>query len=449
MFIFSKEVFKCFHFVGVSGIGMSGLAKLLKELGFKVQGSDLQPCEQLKNMGVPVYSHHESPLEHVNAVVVSSAVKSNNPVVEKAHAKGIPVIHRSLLLQEFLRLKKSVAVCGTHGKTTTTSLLGHVLSECLFSPTIINGGVMENYTTNAVLGRGDWVVVEADESDQSFLNLKPIVSIVTNIDAEHMESYESFDNVKQSFLKFLDTPFHGVGIGCFDHDVVKDLLNQKEFPTISYGLTGGDLEADAIRFTSTGMIFNVKNHIFPKLPSFIEDMFVPLMGLHNVQNALAVMAFCMWIGIDDYRIQQAFKTFKGVKRRFNILKNSKNLVIIDDYAHHPVEIHAVIDAARRLHPDRRLVCVWEPHRYSRLSYLMDDFKSALGKADLTLVTPIYSAGEKNIHHLHQDHVIQLIVGSCYIDTVSHIQSHIQNGDVLLFMGAGHITKWAHELSKDI
>jgi UDP-N-acetylmuramate--alanine ligase len=205
---------------------------------------------------------------------------------------------------------------------------------------------MENYKSNAVLGRGDWVVAEADESDRSFLNLKPIVSIVTNIDPEHMESYGSFDDVKQSFLKFLNTPFHGVGIGCFDHDVVRDLLKKTQSPVISYGLTGGDLEADHIRFTSEGMVFNVKNHIFPKFTSLIEDMFIPLMGLHNVQNTLAVMAFCMWIGVDDYRIQQAFKTFKGVKRRFNILKNSKDLVIIDDYAHHPVEIHAVIDTTK-------------------------------------------------------------------------------------------------------
>lgn len=457
------------HFVGIGGIGMSGIAEVLVNLGYSVTGSDVSEnpnVQRLRSLGAKIHIGHAA--ENVvgaQVVVISTAVKADNPEVIEARRLRIPVIRRAEMLAELMHLKQSVAICGTHGKTTTTSMTAALFDAANLDPTVINGGIINSYGTNARLGAGDWIVVEADESDGSFLRLPATIAVVTNIDADHMDFYPDFDTLRHAFVTFIErTPFYGLGVLCIDHPVVRSLLPEiTDRRLVTYGYAeDANVRAVNIRESQDGVTFDVDitpNSAFAQtddqvsaLPRRIKDIFLPMVGKHNVQNSLAVISIAQELEIDDEAVRQAFAGFKGVKRRFTRVGISHGVTVIDDYAHHPVEINTVLDAGRQASRGK-IIAVMQPHRYSRLHHLFQEFSECFTHADHVIIAPVYSAGENPLDGIHSDALADAVrAQGKTVATVSTpeeiaplVATLVKAGDMVICLGAGSITQWAAAL----
>jgi UDP-N-acetylmuramate--alanine ligase len=452
------------HFVGIGGIGMSGIAEVLHNLGYKVQGSDLAESQNVKRLiaqGMKVsIGHAGENVQGANVVVISSAVKPDNPEVVAARAAGIPVVRRAEMLGELMRLRWTVAVAGTHGKTTTTTLVGHLFEQAGLDPTVITGGIVNAYGTNTRLGDGDWMVVETDESDGSFLRLPGTVAVVTNIDPEHLDHYGNFEALKAAFDRFVDNiPFYGFAVVCTDHPEVRALKARiTDRKLISYGF---ELESEvrAVNVTTgpEGCRFDVvfSGTQIMGAPRTVTGYQLPMYGLHNVQNALAAIAIGNEMNIADPTVQSALLSFTGVKRRFTRVGEANGVVVIDDYGHHPVEIAAVLKAARGATAGKgKTIAVVQPHRYTRLSSLFDQFTTCFAEADTVIVADVYAAGETPIVGADRDHLVAGIKKQGHPDVLALpspdelaalVKSRAQPGDFVVCLGAGNITQWAAAL----
>lgn len=453
------------HFIGIGGIGMSGIAEALAVLGYTVQGSDIAEnynVDRLRARGMTVKIGHAAANLETNdgklpgAVVVSSAIKQDNPELVEAKSKRIPIVQRAEMLAELMRLKWAVAIAGTHGKTTTTSLVGAMLEAGDIDPTVINGGIVNAYGTNARLGQGDWIVVEADESDGSFKMLPATVAVVTNIDPEHMEHYGSFENVRQAYLDYIERiPFYGFAVLCLDHPVVQGLIPEiQNRKVVTYGFNKqADVRAVNIRSSVMGSMFDVEIN---GEELSIQDMFLPMMGVHNVQNALAAIAIGHKLKMTPSQIKNALSNFEGVKRRFTRTGVAGGITVVDDYGHHPVEIAAVLKAGRQAVGEEkgRIIAVVQPHRYSRLNDLFDEFCTCFDEADVVLVADVYAAGEQPIEGVSKEALVEGVRshGHRHVDVMpdpnklpEQIAAIAEAGDMVICLGAGSVTYWAHDL----
>jgi UDP-N-acetylmuramate--alanine ligase len=453
------------HFVGIGGIGMSGIAEILHNLGYSVQGSDVADSynvARLRKAGIPVeIGHRGENVGSAQVIVVSSAVKKDNPEVLAARARLIPVVRRAEMLGELMRLKWSIAVAGTHGKTTTTSMVGAILDAAQLDPTVINGGIINAYGTNARLGAGEWMVVEADESDGTFVKLPATIAVVTNIDPEHLDHYGTFDAVQQGFETFVgNIPFYGFAALCIDHPVVQSMIPKvSDRRIVTYGMSAqADIRAVNIELGRDGARYDVViADRRQKISRTIEGVKLPMYGQHNVQNSLAAISVAEEMGLGDDVVRSAFAGFKGVKRRFTKTGEWNGVTVIDDYGHHPVEIAAVLRAARGA-TSGQVIAVVQPHRYTRVQSLFDDFCTCFNDADAVLVSDIYAAGEAPIEGISRD---SLVAG---LRTRGHrnaqplkdpkelagmVRDMAKPGDFVVCLGAGSITNWAASLPQEL
>jgi len=453
------------HFVGIGGIGMSGIAEILFNLGYRVQGSDLAEggnVQRMRALGVPVMiGHAPENLGDAKVVVVSSAVKSDNPEVAAARSHLIPIVRRAEMLGELMRLKWAIAVAGTHGKTTTTSMIGALLDEANLDPTVINGGIINAYGTNARLGSGDWMVVEADESDGTFVKLPATIAIVTNIDPEHLDFYGNFEAVQHAFEGFLaNLPFYGFAALCIDHPVVQGLIPKlSEHRIVTYGLSPqADIRAINIESNNDGVCYDVviANRARGETRT-LAGLALPMFGRHNVQNSLAAIAVAEELKLTDVVVRGALAGFKGVKRRFTKTGDAHGITVIDDYGHHPVEIAAVLLAARDAAPGR-VIAVVQPHRFTRVANLFEDFCTCFNDADAVLVADIYPAGETPIAGIDKHALVAGLRahGHRHAEALStpgalarKVRALAQPGDFVVCLGAGSITQWAHALPGEL
>jgi UDP-N-acetylmuramate--alanine ligase len=453
------------HFVGIGGIGMSGIAEVLWNLGYKVQGSDVSSgatVERLKSLGIPIYIEHEAAnIGEAAVVVVSTAIKAGNPEVDAARARRIPVVKRAEMLAELMRLKSAIAIGGTHGKTTTTSLVAAVLDEAGLDPTVINGGIINALGANAYLGGGDWMVVEADESDGAFLKLPSTVAVVTNIDPEHLDHWVDFESIRAAFRTFVENiPFYGFAVVCADHPEAQSLTALvRDRRIITYGFNPqADIRAENVNLGPEGAQFDV----VAKLPGSrevirIENLILPMFGSHNAQNALVAVAVALELGITQQDIRKGLAKFKGVRRRFTKVGEIQGITIIDDYGHHPVEIAAVLAAARSV-AKGRVIAVAQPHRYSRLQDHMEGFCTCFNDADQVIVAPVYPAGEKPISGVDHNTLADGLIahGHKEVKTINDpsdlaglIAKNATSGDYVICLGAGTITQWAGQLPNEL
>jgi UDP-N-acetylmuramate--alanine ligase len=448
------------HFVGIGGIGMSGIAEVMHQLGYTVQGSDVAESyvvDKLRKAGIPVaIGHSADNLGDAAVVVCSSAIKDGNPEMEAATERRLPRVKRAEMLAELMRMQKTVAVAGTHGKTTTTSMVAALLDSGGLDPTVINGGIINRYGSNARLGKSDWWVIEADESDGSFLRLDGTIAVVTNIDPEHLEHYGSFDAVKDAFVEFIENvPFYGLAVMCVDHPEVQGVLSRiRDRRIVTYGFSAlADVRADNVTPVPGGSRFDAVILGKDGERRTIEGVEVSMPGRHNVQNALAAIAVALELGLSDEAIAGGFEKFDGVKRRFTRVGEVDGAIVIDDYAHHPTEIRAVLSAARE-GAEGRVIAVMQPHRYTRLEALMDDFQNAFNDADVVFVTPVYPAGEEPIEGVDSATLAEGLRARGHrmvraIDDLNQLSRDLRDlaadGDMIICMGAGDITKWAASL----
>ncbi len=453
------------HFIGIGGIGMSGIAEVMHNLGYKVQGSDVAEgyvVEGLRAKGIKVMIGHKAEnLGDAAVVVTSTAIKRGNPEVELALENRVPVIRRAEMLAELMRLKSTVAIAGTHGKTTTTSMVAALLDAGGVDPTVINGGIINSYGSNARLGNSDWMVVEADESDGSFLRLDGTIAVVTNIDPEHLDHYGSFDAVKDAFVEFVENvPFYGAAMLCLDHPEVQAILPRvQDRRIVTYGFSAqADIRGENVQPVPGGNRFDVQIRERDGATRRIEGIELPMPGRHNVLNAMAAIGVALQMGIDDATIQTGFAKFGGVKRRFTkvgeIPAGAGVATVIDDYGHHPVEIKAVLAAARE-GAKGRVIAVVQPHRFTRLRDLMDDFQQAFNDADIVYAAPVYTAGEQPIEDVDSAALVAGLKrrGHRNAATIADaddlarvIAADVQADDMIICLGAGDITKWAAGLS---
>lgn len=453
------------HFVGIGGIGMSGIAEVMHNLGYSVQGSDIAQnanVDRLRTLGIRVeVGHRAENLGDARVVVISSAVKADNPEVAAARKAMMPVVRRAEMLAELMRLKWAIAVGGTHGKTTTTSLIASVLDAASLDPTVINGGIINAYGTNARLGEGDWMVVEADESDGTFIRLPATIAVVTNIDPEHLDFYGDFDALKAAFRTFVDSiPFYGFATLCIDHPEVQALIpHLSDRKIITYGLGPvANVRGENVVLDISGANFDVA--ISDRITGGerrIEGIQVPMFGHHNVLNALAAVAVAVELGLDDATIRDGLTKFTGVKRRFTKTGEVDGVTVIDDYGHHPVEINAVLKAARSA-ARGRVIAVVQPHRYSRLAALFEEFCTCFNDADHVVVADVYPAGESPIEGMDRDGLINGLHAHGHTQVTAllspkHLAAVIDDiaepGDLVVCLGAGNITAWAQALPDDL
>ena len=458
---FDKK-FGLLHFIGIGGIGMSGIAEVLVNLGYKVSGSDIvenQNVLRLKSLGINIFKgHKKSNIEEASMVVVSSAIDPNNEEVIEARKLRLPIVKRAEMLAELMRFKKSISVAGTHGKTTTTSLMATILEAANLDPTVINGGIINSYKSNAKIGSSDWMVVEADESDGSFIKLPSTNVIITNIDSEHLDYYGSFRNLKEAFKQFINNiPFYGMAIVCLDNPTVQSIISEIEDKRIiTYGISPqADYRAQNIVNRDGRSFFTLE--ISPKVYSptkSINGITSNIPGIHNVQNVLAACAMAVELGIKPMVFKKALDSFEGVKRRFSFLSSYRGVKIFDDYGHHPVEIRATLSAARE-DSKNKVTAVVQPHRYSRLKMLFPDFTTAFNDADTVFITNIYSAGENEDKNINDEHLISALVSSGHKDVRKYInlenlkeflEKNLDEGDLIIFLGAGDITQYAKNFS---
>ncbi|HKP35095.1 MAG TPA: UDP-N-acetylmuramate--L-alanine ligase [Sphingomicrobium sp.] len=451
------------HFVGIGGIGMSGIAEVMHQLGYKVQGSDMADgyvVEKLRKAGIPVsIGHSPDNLGDAAVVVCSTAIKDSNPEVQAAAERRLPRVRRAEMLAELMRMQKTVAVAGTHGKTTTTSMIAALLDSGGLDPTVINGGIINRYGSNARLGKSDWWVIEADESDGSFLRLDGTIAVVTNIDPEHLEHYVSFDRVKDAFVEFVENvPFYGLAVLCVDHPEVQNIIGRiRDRRIVTFGFSAlADVRADNVTPVPGGTQFDavILNKEGERRSIAVN---VPIPGRHNVQNALAAISVALELGMSDEAITAGFERFEGVKRRFTRVGEADGAAIIDDYAHHPTEIRAVLAAARE-GAEGRVIAVMQPHRYSRLEALMEEFQNAFNDADVVFVAPVYPAGEEPIEGVDSNALVEGLRAHGHrmvraVESLDELCRELRDlaaeGDMVICMGAGDITKWAAALPAGI
>ena len=445
------------HFVGIGGIGMSGIAEVLLNLGYVVQGSDLRSSkitQRLEKLGATIFEGQRAEnLEEAEVVVISSAIKSGNPELDEARLKGLPVVRRAEMLAELMRLKSNIAIAGTHGKTTTTTMMAELMVHGKFDPTVVNGGIIHAYGSNARMGQGEWMVVEADESDGTFNRLPATIAIVTNIDPEHMEHWGSIENLRQGFYDFVSNiPFYGIAVCCTDHPEVQALVGRiEDRRVVTYGFNA-QADVRAVNLTYKGGVahFDIRLQGEDRL---IEGCTLPMPGDHNVSNALSAVAVARHLGMRSEEIREALAKFGGVNRRFTKVGEVNGVTIIDDYGHHPVEIAAVLKAARQA-CDGRVIAVHQPHRYSRLSSLFDDFCACFNEADVVAIAEVFAAGEAPIEGAGRDDLVAGLIRHGHRharailseeDLERLVREQARPGDMVVCLGAGTISAWANGL----
>lgn len=447
------------HFVGIGGIGMSGIAELLLNLGYKVSGSDLRSSDltrRLQSLGGVIYEGHAAKqIKGADVVVTSAAIVPDNPEVMAAAQTSIPVIPRAEMLAELMRLKYSIAIAGAHGKTSTTSLVAAVLDKGGLDPTVVIGGKLKSIGINALLGEGDFIVAEADESDGSFLKMSPTIAVVTNIDREHLDFYKDLNHIKEVFLSFIDRiPFYGLAILCLDDEPIQDIIPKIKKRFTTYGVSSqADIQAKNIESKGLKSRFAVKH-----LGEQLGEISLNLPGIHNVYNAMASIAVGLELGIDFEVIKSALETVQGVQRRLEIKGIARDITVVDDYGHHPTEIKFTLLAVKESWPDRRIVVVFQPHRYSRTQALFDDFTRSFYQSDILVVLPIYAASEKAIKGVDSQLLFEEIRAHGHKDVVfmpsfkaavSHLKQTLTAGDILLTLGAGDVYKLGETLLKEL
>jgi UDP-N-acetylmuramate--alanine ligase len=447
------------HFIGIGGIGMSGIAEIMIRIGYTVQGSDLKASantERLEKLGARIFIGQAGQnVEGASAVVYSTAVKADNPEMVAARERRLPLVRRAEMLAELMRLQFSVAVGGTHGKTTTTSMIAALLDAGGLDPTVVNGGIINAYGTNAKVGEGDWIVVEADESDGTFLKLKSTVAVVTNIDAEHLDHWGDFEAVKKGFRDFVENiPFYGFAAVCVDHPEVQAMAARIENRRlVTYGTNPqAEVRAQHITMGPDGARFDVLITPLAGEPIRYDGLTLPMAGLHNVMNACAAIAVARELGVDEAGIRAGLKGFGGVKRRFTTTGVVNGVRIIDDYAHHPVEIAAVLTAARAMTPDHKVIAVVQPHRFTRLRDLMAEFSACFNDADVVIVADVYTAGEAPIPGIDRDGLIEglrrfghrrALPLESPAALAGMIAEEAKAGDMVVLLGAGDVTSWSY------
>ena len=453
------------HFIGIGGIGMSGIAEILVQSGYLVQGSDIKASnntKRLEKLGIEVFiGQRKSNILNANIIVVSTAISKNNIELVEAKKIFLPIVHRAEMLGELMRLKQSIAIAGTHGKTTTTSLIAKMIEENGMDPTIINGGIISSLDSNARMGKGDWMVVEADESDGSFTKLNPTAAVITNIDLEHLDFHKNEKNLELAFFNFLSSiPFYGFICLCTDHPRVQKLISKLEDKkVITYGLSANaDVRATNIIYNNNKMNFTLSISNRRELEISSYEIEFSMIGIHNIQNALATIATGIELKIPIEKIKNTLKTFTGVQRRFQNVGNFKNTTIIDDYGHHPVEINAALAAARLLAPKSKIISIFQPHRYSRIKDLFNDFCSCFNDADYVFLLDVYPAGEEPLKGFESTDLKNGLLKYGH-KNVSYIESKkaliretlkiISPHDIIICLGAGSITKIANTLEKEL
>lgn len=445
------------HFVGIGGIGMSGIAEVLLNLGYQVQGSDLKDSkitERLASLGAKIFiGQRAENLESAEVVVISSAIKSGNPELDAARMAGLPVVRRAEMLAELMRIKSNVAIAGTHGKTTTTTMVATLLDAGGIDPTVINGGIIHAYGSNARMGQGEWMVVEADESDGTFNRLPATIAIVTNIDPEHMEHWGSIENLRKGFYDFVSNiPFYGIAVCCTDHPEVQALVGKiTDRRVLTYGFNAqADVRVLNLTYKAGVAHFDIA---LQQSEQVITGCTLPMPGDHNVSNALSAVAVALHLGMSHDDIRAALAGFKGVNRRFTKVGEANGVTIIDDYGHHPVEITAVLKAARQA-SDGRVIAVHQPHRYTRLSSLFEDFCTCFNDADVVAIAEVYAAGEDPIAGVSRDDLVAGLIRHGHRharaivsedDLERLVREQAKSGDIVVCLGAGTISTWAHGL----
>ena len=449
------------HFIGIGGIGMSGIAEIMHNLGYKVRGSDAANnanVKRLSAMGIPIsIGHAPDNLKDAHVVVYSSAVKPGNVEFDAARLMGLPLVRRAEMLAEIMRLKSCVAVAGTNGKTTTTTMVAALLDAGGIDPTVVNGGIINAYGTNARLGQGEWVVVEADESDGTFLRLPATVSVVTNIDPDHLDYYGSFDKMRDAFQRFVENvPFYGFAVMCIDHPEVQAMVGRiVDRRLVTYGLSPqADVRAVNVSFSEGASHYDVVfTNRLKGSESRLDNLLLPMPGEHNVQNSLAALAVARELGVKEETVRRALGAFKGVNRRFTKVGEWNGAAIIDDYAHNPFKIAAALKAARQAYSGP-IVAIVQPHRYTRLRDTFEQFAKCLNDADVAVIAPVYPAGEASIEGFNRDSYaealrahghrnVQIIDGEA--DLAAAVAPHAKPGGAIVLLGAGSITHWAHGL----
>ena len=461
----SPENLGIIHFIGIGGIGMSGIAEILYQSDYQVQGSDSSKSnntDRLEKLGIKVFiGQKKNNIIDAKIIVVSTAISENNEEFIAAKKMFIPIVHRSEMLGELMRLRQSIAIAGTHGKTTTTSLIAKMIEENGMDPTIINGGIISSLDSNARLGNGEWMVVEADESDGSFTKLNPTAAIITNIDLEHLDYHKTEDNLENAFYNFVSSiPFYGFVCLCIDNPRTQKLISKLENKkVITYGLSANaDVRATNILYKENKMIFSLNISNNKEYENKVYDVEFSMIGVHNIQNALATIATGIELKIPLIKIKNTLKNFTGVQRRFQRVGNFKNTLIIDDYGHHPVEINSALAAARLLVPENKIISIFQPHRYSRLRDLFDEFCRSFNDADHVILLDVYPAGEKPIKNFESYNLENGLSNYghknvLYIKDQSHLAKKlikiIQPSDLIICLGAGSITKIANSLEEEL
>ena len=449
------------HFIGIGGIGMSGLSLIMQEKGFKVQGSDLshnKNIERLKKEKIKVfYGQNKKNLKNATIVVISSAIKKNNPEIIEARKKKLPIITRGKMLAHIVSLMKNIVIAGSHGKTTTTSLVASIFQNSKLDPTIINGGVINSIKNTARLGKSDWSILEADESDGSFVHIPPTYSIITNIDREHMDFYNSIDDLKKYFIQFIEkVPSFGKSFICIDdkinNDIVKKLKNQNFY---TYGSNpNSNFLIKKVRQNTKFSEFDLNVNVPNKKRLSLKKIKVPLLGIHNIRNSVAAAAVALTVGISIKNIKEGLVNFKGVQRRFNKIFSYNNIDIYDDYAHHPTEIKMVLDGVNKVYNDYEKICIFQPHRISRLKDLRKDFSYSFKNADTVILCPIYTAGEKIklgfdykkfAKEIIKNSKVRLFLISDSIQLAKFLKKNLYGKKIVIGMGAGSISNWMREL----
>ena len=453
------------HFVGIGGIGMSGLALIMNNMGFKIQGSDQNKNKNTNSCsksGIKIFfGHNAANVQKANILVKSSAIKSNNVELKYARKNKIPIYSRAEVLADVVSLKKNIIITGSHGKTTTTSLVAKILSDQKLDPTIINGGVINSLKSNAKLGRGDWAILEADESDGSFLKLPINYSIVTNLDYEHLDYYKNYKNLENSFIKFINkTPPTGKAIICTDNFNIKKILNKiKNKNILTYGENkNAEYQIKKIRYNFNSTIFDLNFKGKDKKFKKIKNINIKLLGKHNALNAAAAFIVCLNLGANLNIAKKSLKNFSGVQRRMTKVFSKNKNDFYDDYAHHPTEISSILDGVYNVYPKRKIISIFEPHRYSRILSLKKEFSKCFSKSNIVIVCPLYAAGEKknlkfnliNFSNLiAKNSKTQVIIAKNLIELTNYFKKNLISDEIIIGMGAGLISKWMSELKKSL
>ena len=449
------------HFVGIGGIGMSGLAQIMKNMGFRVQGSDKSKNKNTiscSKLGIKIFIGHSSHnIKKATIVVKSTAIKNNNVEIKFAKKNKIPIYPRAEVLADAVSLKKNIIITGSHGKTTTTSLVAKILSDQKLDPTVINGGVINSFKSNAKLGKGDWAILEADESDGSFLKLPINYSIVTNIDYEHLDYYKNYKNLENSFIEFINkTPPTGKSIICIDSQNVKQIFNKiKNKNILTYGESKkSDYQITKIRYNYDNTIFDLSFKDRQNKRKKIKNINVKLLGKHNVLNAAAAFIVCLYLGADQNIIKNSLKNFSGVQRRMTKVFSKNKNDFYDDYAHHPTEIRSILEGVHNVSPERQIISVFEPHRYSRVLSLKNEFSKCFSNSNIVIICPLYAAGEKKnlkfnlikfANLIAKNSKTQVIIVKNKMELIKYFKKNLINDEIIIGMGAGTISKWMMDL----